>query len=80
MGTLIPAVSYIYENDGQKIYAREVGSTHRRVIGETMQGVYQQRADDHLWSQIRRASDHNPALKDALDQVLVIYNLSHRDG
>ena len=76
MGTLTPGATYIYEHDGQKIYAREVGSTQRRIIGETMDQVYQQRADDHLWRQIRAEAEHNLALRDALDQVMMIYKLS----
>ena len=80
MGRLTPGVTYIYENDGQKIYAREFGSTERIVMGETMDQVYQQRADDHLWRQIRAEAQHNPALRDALDRVLEIYHLMQRDG
>jgi hypothetical protein len=80
MGTLVPGATYIYENDGQKIYAREIGSTDRQLVGETMDRVYQQRADDFLWRQIRIESETNPTLKDALDRVLMIYKLSQNNG
>ena len=80
MGTLIPGATYIYEHDGQKIYTREIGSNKRQVIGATMDRVYQQRAEDHLWRQIREAADTNPALADALDRVIVLYELTKQDG
>jgi len=33
MGTLTPGVTYIYERNGEEIYARESGSTERKLIG-----------------------------------------------
>ena len=80
MGRLKPGATYIYERDGQKIYAREPGSLDRVMIGETMERVYQERADDHLWRQIRAAAYHNPTLKDALDRALELYHLSNDHG
>ena len=80
MGTLTPGATYIYEHDGQKIYAREIGSAERRVIGETMDQVYRQRADDTLWRQIRAESKNNPALQNAIDNVMMIYQLSKNHG
>jgi len=80
MGTLIPGATYIYEYDGQKIYARESGSQARQLVGETMSAVYQQRQDDHLWRQIRAEAEINPTLRDALDKVITIYQLSRKHG
>ena len=80
MGTLTPGAIYIYETDGQKIYARQAGVSYRSVIGETMNSVYQQRAEDHLWRQIRQEAQHNAALKDSLDRAIMIYNLSQPHG
>ena len=34
MGTLKPGATYIYERDGDTVYAREQGSTERFVIGK----------------------------------------------
>ena len=78
MGALRPGATYIYENDGQKIYAREVGSTQRQVIGETMDRVYQQRQQDHLWRLIREAADTNSMLRDVLDRAVMIYELTKK--
>ena len=80
MGRLTPGATYVYENDGQKIYAREFGSKDRLLIGETMERVYQERADDHLWRQIRAAAQTNTTLKDALDRALELYHLSKHHG
>ena len=80
MGQLKPGATYIYERNDQKIYRREFGSTDRVLIGETMDRVYQERADDHLWRQIRHEAEHNPALKDAIDRVLEIYHLGRNHG
>jgi hypothetical protein len=32
--------------------------------------------EDQLWGNIRRAARTNPALQDALDRAIMIYNLS----
>ena len=80
MGQLKPGATYIYERDDQKIYAREFGSPHRILIGETMNRVYQERQDDYLWRQIRNEAEHNPALRDAMNRVLELYHLCHNRG
>jgi hypothetical protein len=33
-----------------------------------------------LWPKIHRAAHSNPTLRDALDRVIIIYNLSKQDG
>ena len=33
MGTLKPGATYIYERSGDEIYARETGTTERKLIG-----------------------------------------------
>ena len=33
MGSLVPGATYIYERDGDTVYARELGSSTRKVIG-----------------------------------------------
>ena len=56
------------------IYAREFGSTEKRLIGYNVVGSAEQ---IHLseWNDILLASETNPALQEALDHVKVIYNL-----
>jgi len=74
MGTLTPGATLIYERANGVIYAREFGSTEKRLIGYNVVGSAEQ---IHLseWNDILLASETNPALQEALDHVKVIYNL-----
>ena len=84
MGTLKPGATYVYERNGDKIYARETGTTERHMIGYnykpsdktmpkfTTEGIQ----EDKLWGEIRRTAKTNPALQKALDRAIVIYRLS----
>jgi hypothetical protein len=87
MGNLKPGADYIYERNGEEIYAREVGQTERRLIGYMYENDVDPRTDDgrplylhiredQLWGKIRRAARTNPALQQALEQCIVIYHLS----
>lgn len=74
MGTLNPGSKYIYENDGNRIYAREEGSSTRVCIGET--NVIKLMKENELWYKIREAAEENPTLQRELDRVKVLYYLS----
>jgi hypothetical protein len=37
--------------------------------------LHDQIMESKMWGEIRRLAPHHPALKDALDRVVVIYNL-----
>lgn len=89
MGTLKPGVTYIYERNGEEIYAREFGETKRKLIGYKyeMEGKPDPRTNDgrplhehikesKMWGEIRRMAPTNPALQSALDRVIMIYRLS----
>jgi hypothetical protein len=89
MGSLTPDANYIYERVGEEIYAREVGSPiqSRKVIGYQYQDKVDPRTtdgrplhkhlmEDKLWGEIRRAARTNPTLQKALDQCIIIYQLS----
>jgi hypothetical protein len=85
MGQLTPGATYIYERVGNEIYAREVGTTDRKLIGHdsrTTDGrpLIEHMKEDKLWGEIRRAANTNPALQDALDRAIIIYNLSKSNG
>jgi hypothetical protein len=75
MGSLKPGATLIYERANGVITAREFGSTEKRVIGYDVTGGAEQ---IHLseWNDILRASETNPALREAIDHVKIIYNLS----
>jgi hypothetical protein len=75
MGSLKPGATLIYERANGVITAREVGSTEKRVIGYDVSSSPEQ---IHLseWNDILRASENNPALREAIDRVKIVYNLS----
>jgi len=89
MGDLKPGATYIYERNGEEIYAREFGATERKLIGYKyeMEDKPDPRTDDgrplhehmrenQLWGQIRREAKTNPTLQKALDRAIMIYKLS----
>ena len=92
MGTLTPGATYIYERNGDTVYAREFGAdpSTRKEIGwdyDTNNPDHLERQerlnslrDDQLWHKIRLASRDNVTLQDALDRVIELYHLSKDHG
>jgi hypothetical protein len=91
MGTLTPGATYVYERNGEEIYAREAGKTDRTLIGyqyenkidpRTSDGrpLYEHIKEDKLWGEIRRAAKTNVALQSALDRAILVYHLSKDHG
>ena len=89
MGTLTPGATYIYERNGEEIYARESGKTERTMIGyqyenkidpRTNDGrpLYEHLKEDKLWGEIRRAAKTNKALQSVLDRAILVYHLSKK--
>ena len=75
MGQLKPDASYIYERVDDVIYRREVGSVERTEVGRDYD-LHAAVQDRQLWSNIKRAAKTNPALQDAIERVIIIYQLS----
>ena len=91
MGTLTPNATYIYERNGEEIYAREAGKTERKLIGyqyenkvdpRTTDGrpLHEHLKEDKLWGEIRRAAKSNKALQSALDRAILLYHLGKDNG
>ncbi len=85
MGSLKPGATYIYERNGDEIYARETGKTERVLVGydhtpdpRTSDGrpLHDHILEDKMWGEIRRMAPTNPALQKALDRAIMIYRLS----
>ena len=89
MGKLKPGVTYIYERNGEEVYAREFGETERKLIGykyemedkpdpRTNDGrpLHEHLMESKMWGEIRRMAPTNPALQKALDRAIMIYRLS----
>lgn len=71
MGTLKPGATYVYERVDDSVYAREHGTTERRLIGKN----YRQEdwIETQLWQDIVAAGRTNPSLQKALDRAKLIY-------
>ena len=88
MGSLKPGAAYIYERVNETIYAREVGSTERTVVGydynpnefDTYKRIAEDYLEDTLWQDIRTAAETNPTLQEALERVKILYHLSKDNG
>lgn len=89
MGELKPGATYIYERNGDEVYAREMGHVERKLIGyqyemeskpdpRTNDGrpLHEHIKEDKLWGDIRREARTNPTLQKALDRAIMIYKLS----
>jgi hypothetical protein len=89
MGSLKPGATYIYERNGDEVYAREFGETERKLIGykyemedkpdpRTNDGrpLHEHLMESKMWGEIRRMAPTNPALQKALDRAIMIYRLS----
>ena len=89
MGKLKPGVTYIYERNGEEVYAREFGEKDRTLIGykyemenkpdpRTNDGrpLHEHLMESKMWGEIRRMAPTNPALQKALDRAIMIYTLS----
>ena len=90
MGTLKPGATYVYERNGEEIYARETGELDRTLIGYQYENkidprtddgrpLHEHMMDDQLWGQIRRAARTNPSLQKALERAKIIYYLSKKE-
>jgi hypothetical protein len=91
MGTLTPGAIYVYERNGEEVYAREAGKTDRTLIGyqyenkidpRTNDGrpLYEHIQEDKLWGEIRREARTNTALQEAMERVKLVYHLSKDHG
>lgn len=87
MGSLTPNARYIYESPdgGSTVYAREFGSTERKLVGYTYdgEGVYQATPQNQkikqaqLWHEIHLAAEQDSILKDMLDKIVVYHTLKN---
>jgi hypothetical protein len=96
MGQLKPGATYIYERNKETVYAREFGADPmtRQVVGweynkdkpnfdpRTSDGrpLYEQLQESKMWGEIHRMAKTNVTLQKALEQCIIIYNLSKDHG
>jgi hypothetical protein len=77
MSKLKPNQSYIYEKADGITYAREFGATERIVVGYDF--TAEEKLEDELWKEIRKAAKTNKSLQRALDRAKILYRLSKDD-
>lgn len=70
MGSLTPDGKYIYESPdhGKTIYAREIGTTNRTLVGYQYD-MFQ----DIDWHDVMIKARTNPSLQKLLDRAILIY-------
>lgn len=75
---------FIYESPdgGHTVYAREVGTLNRTIISvsNVKQQVIEKKHKQNMFTDILELSKTNPALKNALDNLIIIYNLTKENG
>ena len=81
---LKPGVKYIYERNGEEIYAREVGKSERTMIGKHTDPFNENLTINYelenTWKDILKESRTNPTLQEAMDRVKILYHLSKDHG
>ena len=94
MGSLKPGATYMYEHRNGVVYATDVDTTDKTVIGwdydkddpdydpRTNDGrpLHDHIMDNKLWGDIRRAAKTNTTLQEAIERVIIIYHLSKDNG
>jgi hypothetical protein len=83
MGTLTPGAKLIYERVDDVVYAREVGSNERKIVGYAYErdpldyrNYMSSPKEAQLWHSIRLAAQTNPAISDLLEKAKTLYYLS----
>ena len=70
----------IYESaDGtEKVYMRQQGGVHRELHNQsaTAKSLREKIREDEMWVEIRHAAESNHTIKQALDEVILLYKLS----
>jgi hypothetical protein len=75
MGDLTPGATYIYERVDNRIYAREMGQIKRRLVGWTDSNSVSMREYTSEMNSVLAMCETDPAMRELLDQLFVLYNL-----
>lgn len=75
MGTLKPGATYIYERVAGTIFAREFGTTDRKVVGYATNVSPEMEIYRSEMNQVLLMCETDPAMKDLLDKLFMLYNL-----
>ena len=75
MGSLTPGTTYVYEHVAGTIFAREFGKTERKVVGYITDVSPEFAMYKSEINQVLMMCEQDPAMKDLLDRLFVLYNL-----
>jgi len=76
MGLLKPGAAYVYERADGVTYAREINAHPGDRIAIGWDYDYRQKTERiKLWDSIHNAAKTNPALQDAIERVIMLYEL-----
>lgn len=59
---------------GQTVYERNMGELTRELVKQNNK-FHEQLMEDKLWGEIRRMGKVNPAMREQLDRVIMLYYL-----
>lgn len=75
--SITEAVFYKHDDGSETIYVKEPGDKEPKVADDKRGfDLHAELQKSKLWGDIHRAAKTNPALKQALDEVVLIYTLS----
>ena len=77
--SITEALIYDTDDGSQYVYIRANGDRDHKpadLESKQTQSIMQEIGDSKLWGDIRRAAQTNPTLQRALDEAVMIYNLS----
>ncbi len=75
MGSLKPGATYIYERVAGSVFAREFGKTERKLVGYSTDMSPEIEIYRSEMNQVLLMCEQDPAMRDMLDQLFVMYNL-----
>ena len=76
MGTLTPGATYVYERVDNRVYARKFGETKRQLVGWTDSPTsLAMREYASEINHVLQMCETDPAMRELLDQLFVLYNL-----
>lgn len=78
MGNLTPGATLIYERVAGTIFAREFGKSERRVVGYTTGTSPEMQLYRSDINQVLAMCESDPAMRELLDQLFVLYNLKKK--
>jgi hypothetical protein len=78
MGTLNPGATLIYERVDNRIYAREMGKTERRLVGWTDSNSISMQEYRSEINHMLQMCETDSAMRELLDQLFVMYNLKKK--